>query len=148
MFENTLPALGKIENKIFAYPTRVYYEDTDAGGIVYYANYLKFAERARTEFIRTLGVNQEKKLEVGQTGFVVRSCNIDYIASARLDDALIVTCKVLEIGGASLLMRQEIYRENTLLTQIDVKLVHMSLALKRPVRIDSELSAKIKELIG
>ena len=79
---------------------------------------------------------------------MVRSCNIDYIASARLDDALIVTCKVLEIGGASLLMRQEIYRENTLLTQIDVKLVHMSLALKRPVRIDSELSTKIKELIG
>lgn len=60
MFENTIPALGQIENKIFAYPVRVYYEDTDAGGIVYYANYLKFAERARTEFIRTLGVNQEK----------------------------------------------------------------------------------------
>ena len=148
MLNNILPASGLITNKIFAYPIRVYYEDTDAGGIVYYANYLKFAERARTEFIRTLGVNQEKNLEAGQTGFVVRSCNIDYIASARLDDALIVTCKVLEIGGASLLMRQEIYRENTLLTQIDVKLVHMSLALKRPVRIDSELSTKIKELIG
>ena len=62
MFENTIPALGQIENKIFVYPVRVYYEDTDAGGIVYYANYLKFAERARTEFIRTLGVNQEKNL--------------------------------------------------------------------------------------
>ena len=53
MFEKTIPAFGQIENKIFAYPVRVYYEDTDAGGIVYYANYLKFAERARTEFIRT-----------------------------------------------------------------------------------------------
>ena len=112
MFENTLPALGKIENKIFAYPVRVYYEDTDAGGIVYYANYLKFAERARTEFIRTLGVNQEKNLEAGQTGFVVRSCNIDYIASARLDDALVVTCKILEAGGASLRANVEIVRNN------------------------------------
>ena len=80
MFEKTIPAFGQIENKIFAYPVQVYYEDTDAGGIVYYANYLKFAERARTEFIRTLGINQEKNLEAGQTGFVVRYCNIDYIA--------------------------------------------------------------------
>lgn len=147
MLNNIFPATGLIANKIFSYPLRVYYEDTDAGGIVYYANYLKFAERARTEFIRALGVNQEKNLESDQTGFVVRSCNIDYIASARLDDALIVTCKVLEIGGASLRLQQEIYHENTLLTQIEVKLVHMSLALKRPVRIDSELSEKIKELI-
>lgn len=147
MFEKTIPALGQIENKIFAYPVRVYYEDTDAGGIVYYANYLKFAERARTEFIRTLGVNQEKNLEVGQTGFVVRSCNIDYIASARLDDALVVTCKILEVGGASLRVLQEIYRGDALLTKIEVKLIHMSLALKRPVRIDTDLSAKIKELL-
>ena len=147
MFENTLPAQGTITNKIFAYPVRVYYEDTDAGGIVYYANYLKFAERARTEFIRTLGVCQEKNLENEQTGFVVRSCHIEYLASARLDDALVVTCKVLEIGGASLLVLQEIYCGNTLLTKIEVKLINMSLALKRPVRIDKELSAKIKDLI-
>ena len=65
MLNDILPASGLITNKIFAYPIRVYYEDTDAGGIVYYANYLKFAERARTEFIRTLGVNQEKNLEAG-----------------------------------------------------------------------------------
>ena len=94
-----------------------------------------------------MGVNQEKNLEAGQTGFVVRSCNIDYIASARLDDALIVTCKILEVGGASLRVLQEIYRGDTLLTKIEVKLIHMSLALKRPVRIDADLSAKIKELI-
>lgn len=147
MFESTLPALGKIENKIFVYPVRVYYEDTDAGGVVYYANYLKFAERARTEFIRTLGVNQEKNLETGQTAFVVRSCNIDYIASARLDDALVVTCKILEAGGASLRVQQEIYRGDTLLTKIEVKLIHMSLALKRPVRIEADLSAEIKKLL-
>mgnify|MGYP004661653937 CR=1 FL=1 len=146
MFEKTIPAFGQIENKIFAYPVRVYYEDTDAGGIVYYANYLKFAERARTEFIRTLGVNQEKNLEAGQTGFVVRSCNIDYIASARLD-TWVVTCKILEVGGASVRVLQEIYRGDTLLTKIEVKLIHMSLALKRPVRIDADLSAKIKELL-
>lgn len=147
MFENTLPAQGTITDKIFAYPVRVYYEDTDAGGIVYYANYLKFAERARTEFIRTLGVCQEKNLEDGQTGFVVRSCHIEYLASARLDDALVVTCKVLEIGGASLLVQQEIYCKDKLLTKIEVKLINMSLALKRPIRIVKELSAKLNDLI-
>ena len=78
---------------------------------------------------------------------MVRSCNIDYIASARLDDALVVTCKILEAGGASLKVQQEIYRGDTLLTQIEVKLIHMSLALKRPVRIAADLSAKIKELL-
>ncbi|MDO4162381.1 MAG: tol-pal system-associated acyl-CoA thioesterase [Pseudomonadota bacterium] len=147
MFEETIPATGRIENKIFAYPVRVYYEDTDAGGIVYYANYLKFAERARTEFIRNLGISQEKNLENDQTGFVVRSCHIEYLASARLDDALVVTCQVLEAGGASLVVRQEIYRGDTLLTKIEVKLIHMSLNLKRPVRIEAELGAKIKALI-
>ena len=94
-----------------------------------------------------MGVNQEKNLEAGQTGFVVRSCNIDYIASARLDDALVVTCKILEVGGASLRVLQEIYRGDTLLTKIEVKLIHVSLALKRPVRIEADLVAKIKELL-
>src|SRR5574344_2041823 len=123
-----LPATGKIMNKIFAFPIRIYYEDTDAGGIVYYANYLKFAERARSEFIRLLNVNQQKELAENQTGFVVRSCKIEYLASARLDDSLVITCQVIELGGASIVMKQEIYKDDDLLTTIEVKLINMSLA--------------------
>src|SRR5574344_2399586 len=96
-----LPATGKIMNKIFAFPIRIYYEDTDAGGIVYYANYLKFAERARTEFIRSLGINQQDELEKeDRCGFAVREVNIQYKRPAVLDDALVVTCEVLEAKGA------------------------------------------------
>ncbi len=140
---NIMPANGVINDKMFSYPIRIYYEDTDAGGIVYYANYLKFAERARTEFLRTLNVNQNENLQAEQTGFVVRSCNIEYISSARLDDALIVTCKIKELGGASLVLEQQILRGNEVLTTMEVKAVHMSLTLKRPVRINNDLREKL-----
>ena len=74
----------------FTLPVRVYYEDTDAGGVVYYANYLNFCERARTEWLRTLGVSQQALIDEQGLGFVVRSVQADYLAPARLDDSLIV----------------------------------------------------------
>lgn len=90
---------------------RVYYEDTDAGGIVYYANYLRFAERARTEYIRALGCSQQDALEnEDKFGFAVRYIDVDYKAPAVLDDALTVTCEVKEFGGASAGMFQQIWR--------------------------------------
>ncbi len=134
---------GQMNMDEFLFPVRVYYEDTDAGRIVYYANYLKFAERARTEFVRCLGMNQNDELnKEGQIAFVVRHCEVDYIASAVLDDELIVTCKVTEVGGASLAMRQEIRRDDKVLVQIDIKLVAMSLSTMRPVRVPSLLREK------
>lgn len=136
--------VGEIKDNKFLFPVRVYYEDTDAGGIVYYANYLKFAERARTEYIRALGVRQQDALEAeDKFAFVVRHCEVDYQAPAVLDDELVVSCQVVEIGGASCTMHQEIMRADKLLVTIDVKAVYVSLKNRRPVRIPRELSLKL-----
>lgn len=136
--------VGEIKDNKFLFPVRVYYEDTDAGGIVYYANYLKFAERARTEYIRALGVRQQDALETeDKFAFVVRHCEVDYQAPAVLDDELVVSCQVVEIGGASCTMHQEIMRADKLLVTIDVKAVYVSLKNRRPVRIPKELSLKL-----
>jgi acyl-CoA thioester hydrolase len=89
------------------YSLRVYYEDTDAGGIVYYANYLKFFERARTEWLRELGINQANFLEQN-IGFVVRKVEMDNIASAKLDDVLNVNSTIVTLKRASLVFNQQI----------------------------------------
>lgn len=89
---------------------RVYYEDTDLGGIVYYANYLKFAERARTEMLRAAGVNQSELREQGAGQFVVRRCEVDYLASATLDDRLLVITRIVDLRGARITMQQDIFR--------------------------------------
>ena len=137
------PTLGELKENKFLFPVRVYYEDTDAGGIVYYANYLRFAERARTEYIRALGVRQQDALETeDKFAFVVRHCEVDYQAPAVLDDELVVSCQVIEIGGASCTMHQEIMRGDQLLVTVDVKAVYVSLKNKRPTRIPKELSSK------
>lgn len=138
---------GEFFGKVFAFPARVYYEDTDAGGVVYYANYLKYAERARTEFIRALGVNQQQALESeDKSGFMVRGLNIEYKAPAVLDDLLTVTCELTEMKGAGAEMKQEIYCGERLLAVIEVKLAYVSLLRKRPVRIPEELVQKINSL--
>ena len=142
--KSVAPAQGDLVDNEFLYPVRVYYEDTDAGGVVYYANYLKFAERARTEYIRSLGVRQQDGLEQDERfAFMVRHCEADYQAPAILDDELIVSCKVSEIKGATCTMHQEIRRANQLLVSIDVKAVYVSLKMKRPVRIPKDLVAKL-----
>ena len=141
--DKIVPASGVFEDNIFAYPVRIYYEDTDAGGIVYYVNYLKFAERARSEFLRSLGINQQKILAEQKVGFVVRSCHIDYLKSAVLDDSLVVTCQITELGGASVIIKQQIKRGEELLTEIETKLIFMSLITHRPTRILKEISEKL-----
>ena len=85
---------------------RVYYEDTDAGGVVYYANYLKFFERCRTDFLRHHSVNQKELAQKESTLFVVRKCNIDYILPAKLDDLITVTMSVKEVRAASIILNQ------------------------------------------
>lgn len=95
-------------NKLtFEWPIRVYYEDTDAGGIVYYANYLKFLERARTEWLRSLGIEQNTWLE-HRIGFVVRQVQMDLIAPARFNDELTVTVVVERLGKASVVFSQQV----------------------------------------
>jgi len=94
---------------VFEWPIRVYIEDTDAGGIVYYVNYLKFIERARTEFMRNLGFGK-KFLLSADSMFVVHSSHSEFLKPARLDDALIATAEVIKTGKAYLSMQQKVYR--------------------------------------
>lgn len=91
----------------FAWPVRVYWEDTDAGGIVFYANYLKYFERARTEWLRSLGIEQRTLRETTGGMFVVSDARLRYLSPARLDDELIVTAWPLEIGRASMTIQQQ-----------------------------------------
>ncbi len=96
----------------FTFQVRVYYEDTDRGGVVYYANYLRFFERARSEWLRSLGVNQEDLAAVEGIGFVVARAEIDFKAGARLDDLLSVTVKLVEKRKTYLWLEQEVRLAN------------------------------------
>jgi acyl-CoA thioester hydrolase len=96
----------------FEFPVRIYWEDTDAGGIVFYANYLKFFERARTEWLRSLGIEQSRLREATGGVFVVGETAVKYLAPARLDDELLVTATLQEIGRASLIIAQQARRRS------------------------------------
>lgn len=96
------PAMGWLDGKAHVYPVRVYYEDTDAGAIVYHANYLRFMERARNEFLRLLGRPHARMVAEDGVAFAVRHCEIDFRQSARLDDALEVVTTIPDIGAATL----------------------------------------------
>ena len=128
----------------FTLPVRVYYEDTDAGGVVYYANYLKFCERARTEWLRTLGVSQQALIDEQGLGFVVRSVQADYLAPARLDDALIVVTQVAMLRRASILFEQQLMRGQELLFTARVLLASIDLHRQKPVAIPASLHALLE----
>ena len=109
----------------FSWPVRVYYEDTDAGGVVFYANYLKFFERARTELLRKHGINQHELLETTGFVFVVRRVHVEYRSSARLDDALDITARPRLDGRTRLIFDQEAYRaaDNKLLCRAEAEII-------------------------
>ena len=119
---------------------RVYYEDTDAAGMVYHANYLKFAERGRSEMLRSLGFGHRSLGREAGVGFAVRRASIDYRAPARLEDALTVDTRVAEIGAATLSMRQQIRRDGEVLADLDI-LVACIGRDGRPRRLPSALRA-------
>ncbi|WP_455198081.1 tol-pal system-associated acyl-CoA thioesterase [Kaarinaea lacus] len=98
----------------FRWPVRVYYEDTDNGGVVYYANYLKFMERARTEWLRSLGLEQDKLIKEQGVIFAVRSAQVDYLRPARFNQMLSVSAEVIETGKASMTFNQEVSVINTI----------------------------------
>ena len=129
---------------VFTWTVRVYYEDTDAGGIVYYANYLKFYERARTEWLRSLGIDQQTLRDEHGAIFVVRSANIDYRASARLDDEVTLTLNVEKLGGASVHFTQPAWRGDTLLSSADVKVGCVDAATMRPRSLPDVAAAKMR----
>jgi acyl-CoA thioester hydrolase len=124
------------------FPLRVYYEDTDAGGVVYYANYLKFAERARTEMLRDIGFEHDDLMNAGGILFAVRRCNVEYKLSARLDDALEVVSEIAKIGGASLDARQAVTRAGKELVRLEIRVACLDIqgrAARLPARLRQAL---------
>ena len=128
----------------FDWPVRVYYEDTDAGGIVFYANYLKFFERARTEWLRATGIGQQALLDAGGTAFVVKSASLDYHAPARLDDELTIRTTVEKLGRASVQFAQQAWRGETLLTSASVKVGCVDVATMRPRSLPEDVAVKMR----
>ena len=129
----------------FAIPVRVYYEDTDAGGVVYYANYLRFMERARTELLRSWGFEQDRLVRDHGLLFVVRSANTEFLSPARFNDLLRVSARVVRRKGASLYFSQEVRREpdTTLLCSAEVRVVCLDAESFRPRPIPRFLSMEI-----
>ncbi|MBM3585712.1 MAG: tol-pal system-associated acyl-CoA thioesterase [Alphaproteobacteria bacterium] len=129
------------------FAVRVYYEDTDAAGIVYYANYLRFAERARTEWLRTLGFDHVRLDRDGGVGFAVRRCTVDYRRPARLDDVLEVATALKRARGASVTLEQVVRRGEDELVRLDVELALLD-AAGRPARFPDPLRAAFGPLVA
>lgn len=122
---------------------RVYYEDTDAGGIMYYANYLKFMERARTEWLRALGIESQKMMEERGICFVVSRVDISYKRPARLDDVLAVGAATEEMGMTRIKLRQNVTRGADLVAEAMVEIAMIDLKTGRGVKIPDDLKAKL-----
>jgi acyl-CoA thioester hydrolase len=129
----------------FLWPVRVYYEDTDSGGVVYYANYLKFMERARTEWLRHLGFEQDELIAQHNVLFAVRHVELDYRQPARFNQQLVVSVRVAEIGKASLTFEQQVRRESddSVLCHGRVKIASLDASRFKPCSIPSALQEKI-----
>jgi acyl-CoA thioester hydrolase len=124
----------------FMHALRVYWEDTDAGGVVFYANYLKFFERARTEWLRSLGHSQQQLRDDTGAIFIVAETAIKYVRPARLDDRLDISVAVLEAGRATMLISQQARRDGELLAEGTIRIGCVDAATMRPRRIPIDLS--------
>ena len=133
--------------KQFSHQIKVYYEDTDSGGVVYYANYLKFLERARSEAIYELGLTNKKLLEKYGILIIVKSCNINYKKSARLEDKLNIFSSIKSITKTSLIMKQTIKRKEEIISESDVHLVIVNKEGK-PTKIPKILETAFKKNIS
>lgn len=133
--------------RVFSWPLRVYWEDTDAGGIVFYANYLKFFERSRTEWLRSLGIEQQRLRESTGGIFVVAETSIRYHRSARLDDELIVTASLVEAGRASMIISQQVLlktEQAPLLCEGTIRIGWVDAASLQPRRIPASILDSLK----
>lgn len=139
------PTSGRIVDGAHVLPLRVYYEDTDAAGIVYYANWLRFLERGRTELLRVLGQEHSALREERGVNWVVRRCLIDYLKPARLDDTIDIVTGCGELRGASLDMVQQARRGTQILVQAELVVACMG-AGGRPVRLPQPVRAALAEV--
>jgi acyl-CoA thioester hydrolase len=133
-------------SKEFLFGIRVYYEDTDAGGVVFYANYLKFFERARTEWLRELGFNQSRMADTEARMFVVAGLDIDYRKPARLDDQLLIRSRVTRLGRASIHFAQRAERSGELLAESNIQICCVDTAKLRPAEIPTDLRAQLQPI--
>ena len=127
----------------FFHKLKVYYEDTDSGGVVYYANYLKFLERARTEALFSIGFSNNKIQEQFNSLIIVKSCNIEYKKSAHLEDELTIRSFVKSITKTSFVMNQIISKENDIIVEAQIHLVFINIEGK-PVKIPGDIYSKFK----
>lgn len=129
----------------FNWPVRVYYEDTDSGGLVYYANYLKFMERARTEWLRSFAIQQDELRDSFGVIFAVRQVQIDYLLPAKFNEQLVVTASVEKKGKASITFVQTILRDTQLLAKAKIKIACLDGDLFKPVALPVEVLDKLPE---
>ena len=134
---------GRIEGGEHVLPVRVYYEDTDAAGITYYANYLKFAERGRTEMLRLAGIQQSEVRRQYGVAFAVRDCKVDYCQPARLDDLVEVRSRLTGLRGASADMAQVISKDGEVLVRLDVRIACIGQDA-RPARFPARLRTALQ----
>ena len=123
----------------FSWPVRVYWEDTDAGGVVYYANYLKFMERARSEWLRAFGFEQDVLRDAAGVVFVVRRVEIDYLSPVRFNEQIEVSVSLHEMGRVSISVKQELMRGSDCLARAEVTLACVDAVRFKPVKIPSPL---------
>ena len=132
----------------FFWPVRVYYEDTDCGGVVYYANYLKFMERARSEWLRNLGFEQDRLLQQEGIVFAVRRVAMDFMHPARFNDALLVNSRIIQQRKVSLTFQQKIFREadEKLLVRGDVQVACIDMESFKPVSLPEKILLRIPDV--
>lgn len=128
---------------VFNYPVRVYYQDTDTGGVVYHASYLNFMERARYEWLRELGFGVDAMIQSHRTIFLIRSINIEYFKPAVLDDLLNVTVQVAEVGRSRIALQQQVMREQGTLASATVHVVCVGMDTFKPTGLPLPLRQKI-----
>ena len=131
----------------FSLPIRVYIEDTDAGGIVYYVNYLKYLERARTELMRTFGLERAAVADAGWN-FVVSDVSLSYKEPARLDDQLHATAVISAVGGATINFHQKVRRAGAVLVPGDIQIACVDRGTGRPTRLDAALRKQVEATLG
>ena len=136
-----------ITTAAFSLPVRVYYQDTDAGGVVYHSNYLDFMERARYEWLREMGFDIHSLVQVNKVIFMIRSLSIEYFKPALLDDSLQVSVKVKELGRSRLTLCQEVLRGQTLLAGAVVNAVCVGVDTLKPVSVPVPLRHKLGKIL-
>ncbi len=131
--------------RVFSLPVRVYFEDTDAGGVVYHASYVRFMERARTEWLRTFGCTNTTLVQEFGVLFVVRSLKVDYLRPALLEDMLAVSAEIKEVGRSRVTLRQTVRRGDEVLVEGEVNLVCVTAGAFKPVAVPDLIREKWKD---